>query len=69
MQPPWSKHPEIPRGRIGLRMGYGEEYYNEFYKWFSNLSVAAAAGFMQQNPEPEAWNGFYEILLKHPWKG
>ena len=62
MLPPWKKYPQIPRGSIGWRMGYGEDYASEFYKWFKELSNEAVAAFAMDNPEPEDWGDYYARL-------
>ncbi len=33
MAPPWLMYPEIMRGSIGWRMGYGESYAMKLYEW------------------------------------
>jgi len=38
MAPLWLMYPHIPNGSIGWRMGYGESYGDEFYRWFHTLS-------------------------------
>lgn len=37
MLPNWLKYPEIPRGSIGCRMGYGESYRYTWQAWFTPL--------------------------------
>lgn len=48
-------------------MGYGEEYYNQFYKWFSRLDSNAQITYAADNPEPDDWAGIYERIKSHPW--
>ena len=67
MPPPWLKYPELPHGSIGWRMGFGEEYYNAFYKWFSALKAADRMQFRQSMPEPSEWSGFYQMIADSPW--
>ncbi len=67
MQPPWNMYPDLPRGSIGWRMGYGEDYYDKFYKWFSALDSEAMARFVDSYPEPQDWNGFYQMIAEDPW--
>lgn len=67
MQPPWIAHPELELGSIGWRMGYGEDYYNRFYRWYSGLEANVRAIVRQDNPAPAQWEGFYEMIEKHPW--
>jgi hypothetical protein len=38
MVPPWEKFPTYERYTIGWRMGYGEEYSYDWYKFINNLS-------------------------------
>lgn len=52
LPPPWAKHPEIPAGSIGWRMGYGESY-----------SIAWGR-FLSQRPSDRAWRAAY--LRRHP---
>jgi len=68
MRPPWIALPDIPGGRVGWRMGSGEDYYNEFYRWFSNLGEAARRDFVSRHPEPSDWQGIYATIIEHPWK-
>jgi dienelactone hydrolase len=68
MQPPWRELPDIPGGSIGWRMGPGESYYDQFYRWFSDLDEAARRDFMNRNPEPSDWTGIYATIVRHPWK-
>ncbi|AHE52329.1 hypothetical protein NX02_02855 [Sphingomonas sanxanigenens DSM 19645 = NX02] len=48
-------------------MGPGEDYYDEFYRWFSNLSAAEQAHYALNNPPPVDWVDLYEIIKEHPW--
>lgn len=66
MIPPWERYPEIPRFSVGWRMGYGESYYNAFYRWDSQLEPEAAGQYAGDNPEPEGWRGFYGQILRNP---
>lgn len=68
MQPPWIKFPKLERSGIGWRMGYGEEYYDTFYQWFSDLSEIERARFEAENPEPQKWKGFFRMIAEAPWK-
>lgn len=67
MTPPWDKYPELGRGRIGWRMGYGEEYMNSFWQWFSRLPDGEKSAYETRFPEAEGWSGFYERIRAHPW--
>jgi hypothetical protein len=67
MQHPWLKHPKIRRGSIGRRMGMGEDTYNRFYIWFSSLSDEQVADFSNENPEPDEWISFYNMIRSKPW--
>ena len=59
MIPPWQKHPEIPFGSIGWRMGNGEDYWVAFHEWFKRKSADHKLRYAQENPEPAGWEGFY----------
>ena len=49
-------------------MGGGEAHYNRFYRWFSALESHEAESYARENPEPEPWKGFYEMIRSHPWR-
>ena len=59
MIPPWQKHPEIPVGSIGWRMGYGEDYWISFDDWFKRKSEGEKKSYAIEHPEPHGWEGFY----------
>lgn len=67
MLSPWEKYPELPKGRAGWRMGYGEEYMNEFWKWFSRLTEDEKKRFELDHPEIAGWEGFYNRIRASPW--
>jgi hypothetical protein len=67
MEPPWDKYPQIPAGSIGWRMGPGEEYYNQFYRWFSALSRADQHEYSSAHEPPSGWKNIYEAIGQHPW--
>ena len=60
--PPWSAYPEIPRYSIGWRMGGGEAYWVEFWDWYHTLSSEEQSAYRAEYPEPEDWDGYYELL-------
>ena len=68
MEPPWKACPDIEHGSIGWRMGRGEEIYDMFYRWFSDLSEVERARFEAEHPEPKQWKGFYRMIAESPWK-
>jgi hypothetical protein len=55
MEPPWVKFPEIPAGSTGWRMDGGEDYLDEFTRWFSALPTAEQATYVRMHPPPQAW--------------
>ena len=59
MIPPWKKHPGIPLGSIGWRMGSGEDYWIAFDDWFKRDTVEHQQLYMVEHPEPPGWEGFY----------
>jgi len=67
MDPPWRRYPDIPAGSIGWRMGPGEDYYFEFYRWFSGLSNAEKAAYSEANQPPSGWQDLYKIIIEDPW--
>jgi hypothetical protein len=57
--PLWLWAPDIPRYSIGWRMGAGDTYSWEFYKWWETLSPAAQQEYQKRYPEPIDWRGWY----------
>lgn len=51
LPPPWARHPEIPSGSIGWRMGYGESWMIQWGEW------------LESRPKDRAWREAY--LRRH----
>jgi hypothetical protein len=68
MKPPWKKFPDIAAGSIGWRMGAGEGYYDQFYRWFSSLSPAEQDTYSRLNKPPFGWDKLYNTIREHPWR-
>lgn len=64
MPPLWLAYPEIERYSIGWRMGYGEEYQNNFFAWWDSLSLPEQIEYQTLFPEPITWDGWW--LDEHP---
>jgi hypothetical protein len=47
-------------------MGHGEDVYNRFYQWLSQLSDEQVAEYAEKYPEPRGWQ--YAQIRAHPWK-
>jgi hypothetical protein len=43
-------------------MGSGEDYLDEFGKWFAQRDADEKRGYAEENPEPRGWEGFYSGL-------
>lgn len=56
MSPLWLMYPWIAEGSIGWRMGYGEDYSYDFYKWFGKLSDLEKKEYNEKFPKPVMWN-------------
>lgn len=59
MLPPWKFEPNYPMASLFWKMGGGEDYRNDFFRFFESLDETAKASFIQENPEPADWKGFY----------
>ena len=59
MPPPWLAFPEIERYSIGWRMGYGEDYIGQFWKWWKTLPPEEQDEYRNLFPEPVTWNGWW----------
>lgn len=55
MAPLWLMYPNIPEGSIGWRMGYGENYADEYYKWFYSLTDEQKREYNKKFPKPVCW--------------
>ncbi len=60
MVPPWHKHPDIPSGSIGWRMGDGEWYLWMWHRWWESVVEPARAAYRAQWPAPEEWRDLFE---------
>jgi hypothetical protein len=60
MLPHWEALPDIPWPSIGWRMGGGEDYDMDFLHWFLALSNDAQNDYIEKNPEPKGWEGFWK---------
>ncbi len=58
LPPPWAKHPEIPAGSIGWRMGYGEGFLVQWHEWLAQQPTdreLRAAYLRRHAPAPRTW--------------
>ena len=68
--PPWIVCPKIGRGSIGWRMGSGEDYWSEFWKWYRDQNEPEKVEYQSLYPEPKegahgtSWTGIYEQIGK-----
>lgn len=59
MKPLWMEFPEYERLSTGWRIGAGEYYAGEFWKWFETLSECDQKEYIELFPEPVTWKGFW----------
>lgn len=67
LPPPWAKHPEIPSGSIGWRMGYGEGYLMEWHDWLARQPKDRAprlAYLRRHPPAPRTWSRTVAYVLE-----
>lgn len=62
LRPPWIELPEIPWGSAGWRMGFGEQHWLQWGRFYEVLSEEKRATYKLQWPEPEGWKGFYAFI-------
>lgn len=60
MPPLWIAYPRIPHMSIGWKMGYGESYAYDFYRWFETLSSDEQTEYIEMFPAPRSWRGYWE---------
>ncbi len=46
--PPWIRYPEIPRGSIGWRMGYGEWHLDMWRRWWERQDDPARTAYRER---------------------
>ena len=71
MKPVWAAFPRIPWGSIGWRMGPGEQYWNQWIRWYKSLPQEDCLAYKEANTEPEEWLGFYAFIEEDktpPWQ-
>jgi hypothetical protein len=44
---------------MGWRMGYGEDYMEQFDNWYAALGSGGRKEYRDRYPEPDDWNEFY----------
>jgi hypothetical protein len=49
-------------------MSAGEDYYDQFYRWFSGLSPAEQDAYARANEPPSGWRHLYETIRQHAWR-
>ena len=54
--PPWIKFPELSEFTIGWRMGYGEAYGYDFWKWYRALTSTQQQEYQILYPRPCFWH-------------
>ncbi len=59
LQTPWSKFPNIDKHDMFWRVGIGEEYLTQFYKFYKGLSEREKTIFQLTNPAPHHWTDIY----------
>lgn len=64
--PPWLKHPELLRGSMGWRMGYGEWYLDMWHEWAkSQERTQLLVYFRAHAPLPVEWLDWVSYVLGH----
>jgi hypothetical protein len=68
LAPPWARHPEIPAGSIGWRMGAGEGWLLTWHHWLATQPPhpAARIEYLRRHPPaPRTWQDL-AIRVVHP---
>lgn len=61
-KPPWVSIPGHPMGDPIWRMGSAEDLRREFRKKHSAMTPSEQAEFEKNFPEPDGWEGYYQML-------
>jgi hypothetical protein len=62
LPPLWGKHPDLPWGCLGWRMGWGEVYWEDWRSFFLALGEEDRRRYREVWPEPEPWQGLYAFI-------
>ena len=57
--PPWVKYPNVPRHKIGWRMGSGEWYLWMWGTWWERVDETARGAYRAAWPAPGDWTDFF----------
>ena len=60
MLPPWIKYPNLPKESMGWRMGQGEDYMEQYLKWYYANPRSKRVEIMNKYKTPEDWSEFYK---------
>ena len=58
MLPLWIRFPEVEMDSPAWRMGFGEEYIEQFHAWYRQLSPAEQRQYDTEFPTPILWSGY-----------
>jgi hypothetical protein len=61
LHPPWVKYPNIHRRSIGWRMGFGEDYWVGFRRWWCAQPQAVRERVRAKYPDVGEWAGFWQM--------
>jgi ribA/ribD-fused uncharacterized protein len=56
--PPWISFPEIDPSDLFYRMGFGEDYFLKFHRYYYSLSERDRVIYKLTNPMPDEWKHF-----------
>jgi hypothetical protein len=59
MNPPWIEYPDYPPRCLGWRMGSGEDYMGDWYKFIRAFSKKELEEYIQGHPAPAEWEDTY----------
>lgn len=62
LRPPWIEFPDIPWGSVGWRMGFGEQHWLGWGRFYESLPQEKMETYKSQWPEPKDWTGFYAFI-------
>lgn len=59
LDPPWKAY-DIPRGSLGWRMGYGEDYMMGWHEFWGQLDTWEREQYFNHHIPPEEWKDWFE---------
>lgn len=58
MNPPWIQYPDYQPNCAGFRMGDGEDYLSDWWKFWNGLDLISRRKFLSTHNPPAGWEAY-----------